>query len=209
MTQRPPERLFADRESAGRLLAAELRGESDCVVLGVVRGGVLVAKPIAAELRAPLDIVVIRKVGHPMQPELAIGAVSAEGDCVFTDYAVTFAEADLREWVDAAQQRARELEARLRGDNRALPLAEKTAIVVDDGIATSATIVCAAATARRRGAARIVGAVPIAPADVAAAVRPPFDDFLVLQSVSHPHFAVGRFYVNFHEVSDDEVRAVL
>jgi len=201
--------MFVDRESAGALLAEGLREESDAVILGVARGGVLVAQPIAALLRAPLDVLVIRKVGHPMQPELAIGAVSAKGDCVFTDYAAGFSDTDLREWAASAQTRARELEARLRDGAGEFPLEGRTAIVVDDGIATSATIVCAAAAARRRGAARVVGAVPVAPAECAASVRPQLDEFLVLQSVDHPHFAVGRFYVNFHEVSDEEVRAAL
>jgi len=168
-----------------------------------------VAEPVARELHAPLDLIVIRKVGHPLQPELAIGAVSSGGDVVFTEYAAGFSDADLRQWVGATMSAAQELEARIRHGIPQAPIAGMTAIVVDDGIATSATMLCASAAARRRGAARIVCAVPVAPDESLRQVRMHFDDVVVLQSVAHPHFAVGRFYANFAEVSDADVRAAL
>lgn len=201
--------MFVDRRSAGAQLAARLSGEQNAVVLGIARGGVIVAEPIAARLTAALDVIVIRKVGHPLQPELALGAVSADGDVIFTDYAASFLDADLRTWVDATIQKAQDLEARLRAGVTAVPVVGKTAIVVDDGIATSATMLCAIATARRRGAARIVAAVPVAPEESVPMLRTHCDLLVVLEAITHPHFAVGRFYVNFFEVSDDEVRQAL
>jgi putative phosphoribosyl transferase len=201
--------MFVDRRSAGAQLAARLSGEQNAVVLGIARGGVIVAEPIAARLAVALDVIVIRKVGHPLQPELALGAVSADGDVILTDYAASFSDADLRTWVDATIQRAKELEARLRAGVTAVPVIGKAAIVVDDGIATSATMLCAIATARRRGAVRIVAAVPVAPEESIPTLRTQCDLLVVLEAITHPHFAVGRFYVNFFEVSDDEVRLAL
>ena len=199
--------MFFDRQSAGTLLAGRLTDERNAVVLGIARGGVLVAEPIAAQLAAPLDVVVIRKVGHPLQPELAVGAVSADGDSILTDYAAAFSDADLRAWIETTIEKARQLEARLRPAGRPIPVEGKTAIIVDDGIATSATMLCAIAAARRRAAARVVCAAPVAPEECVAFVQARCDALVTLQTVSHPHFAVGRFYVNFQEVSDAEVRA--
>lgn len=201
--------MFFDRHAAGTLLASRLTDERNAVVLGIARGGVIVAEPIAHALAAPLDVLVIRKVGHPAQPELAVGAVSSQGDAILTDYAAAFDDSDLRAWVDATIEKARELESRLRPVASELAIEGKTAIIVDDGIATSATMLCAIAAARRRRSARVVCAAPVAPEECVPYVQSQCDALVTLQTVSHPHFAVGRFYVNFQEVSDAEVRSAL
>jgi putative phosphoribosyl transferase len=178
-------------------------------VLGIARGGVLVAAPVARDLGAPLDICVIRKVGHPAQPELAMGAVSSLGDVTLTDHARDVSPAELQARIDDARARAQALEARLRGDRGPVELAGRTVILIDDGIATSATMLCAIASARKRDAARVVCAVPVAPADFLSRLREACDRLVVLVAATDWHFAVGRYYVDFHEVADEEVRAAL
>lgn len=178
-------------------------------MLGIARGGVLVAAPVARALAAPLDVCVIRKVGHPAQAELAMGAVSASGDVVLTEHARDIPQAQLDALVVATQARARALEAQLRGDRPALDVRGRTVILVDDGIATSATMLCAIETARGRGAARVVSAVPVAPADFLERLRAKADRLVVLEPAREWHFAVGRYYADFGEVSDEEVRAAL
>ncbi len=178
-------------------------------MLGIARGGVLVADPVARALRDPLDVVVVRKVGHPAQPELAMGAVSATGDVVLTDHARDVSKAELDVLIAAAQARAGALETSLRGDRPPVDVRGKPAIIVDDGIATSATMLCAIESARRRGATRIVCAVPVAPADFLGRLRASCDRLVVLIPATEWHFAVGRYYADFREVSDEEVRATL
>jgi putative phosphoribosyl transferase len=178
-------------------------------VLGIARGGVLVAAPIAHALRAPLDVCVVRKVGHPGQPELALGAVSAAGDVVVTEYARELAPADLQARIDDAAGRARDLQTQLREGRPPLDIRERTVVLIDDGIATSATMLCAIAYARRFEARRVVCAVPVAPADYLERFGAACDRLLVLQPARERQFAVGRYYEDFHEVSDEEVRAAL
>jgi len=178
-------------------------------VLGIARGGVLVAAPVAHALHAPLDVSVIRKIGHPAQPELAMGAVSSLGDVTLTEHARDVPPADLATRIEDARTRAEALETRLRGDRAPLDLASTPVIVIDDGVATSATMLCAIESARRRGAARVVCAVPVAPADFLDRLRAACDRLVVLIAATDWLFAVGRYYTDFHEVSDEEVRAAL
>ena len=178
-------------------------------MLGIARGGMLVAAPVAQALRADLDVCVIRKIGHPSQPELAMGAVSPDGETSLTDYARDVSPEELRERIAAAQAAGRALEERLRGDRARVELRDRTVIIIDDGIATSATMLCAIKHARSRSAARVVCAVPVAPADFVERFRGAADRLVVLTASSEWHFAVGRYYVDFHEVSDEEVRAAL
>jgi putative phosphoribosyl transferase len=197
---------FLDRRAAGVSLARVLRSTPDTVVLGVARGGVIVAAAVAEALAAPLDVLVIRKVGHPMQPELAIGAVSAHGEVVATEHAAGFSQAVAQSLFNRTSQQARALEERLRGDNPPLSLAGRPVIIVDDGIATSATIMCAMSEARKLGASRIGCAVPVAPADCVIHLRPYCDELVVLVASRELPFAVGRYYFMFQEVSDARVR---
>lgn len=178
-------------------------------MLGIARGGVIVAAPVAHALGAPLDVCVIRKVGHPAQPELAMGAVSAAGDVALTEYARDVSPQELQSRVDEARARAQALETRLRDGRQPIDIRDRTVILIDDGIATSATMLCAIAFARSHGAARVVCAVGVAPADFVERFGSACDRLVVLHPVSEWQFAVGRYYADFREVSDEEVRAAL
>ncbi|HXW76727.1 MAG TPA: phosphoribosyltransferase family protein [Candidatus Eremiobacteraceae bacterium] len=200
--------MFADRHAAGELLGARLAVERRPAVLGIARGGVIVADAVARVLSAPLDVLVIRKVGHPLQNELALGAVSASGEAVRTPYAAEFSEAQLAAFFARAADRARSLERALR-PGPPLDVRGSTAIVVDDGIATSATMSCAVAHARDAGAARIICAAPVSPADSIPPLLRLCDVVEVLTVSTDRDFAVGRFYADFREVDDRQVAEVL
>jgi putative phosphoribosyl transferase len=204
---------FADRADAGRRLAEQLerfRGE-DVVVLGLPRGGVPVAFEVARALGAPLDVIVVRKLGLPFQPELAMGAIGEGGvrivdrDLVrrtlVSDEELAAVEAGERAELD---RRAR----RFRGDRPPTPLAGRTAIVVDDGVATGSTARAACQVARAQGAARLVLAVPVGPPDSIAGLRAVADKVVCLEA--HRWFvAIGQFYADFSQTPDEEVLDLL
>jgi putative phosphoribosyl transferase len=205
-------RLFKDRADAGRQLAgrlAFLRGQ-DVVVLGLPRGGVPVAFEVAEALRAPLDVLVVRKLGVPFQPELAFGAIGEGGVRVINESVVR--EADLSDEDMAAvekQQRA-ELQRRsqrFRQGREQISLAGRVAVIVDDGIATGATAKAACQVARAHGASRVVLAVPIGAADTAEVLAPYADEVVCLHAPAF-FYAVGQGYRNFTQTSDDEVVAL-
>lgn len=201
--------VFADREDAGRRLAARLghlRGEP-AVVLGLPRGGVPVAFQVAQALGAPLDVVMVRKLGVPSQPELAMGAVGEGGVRIINRQIVR--EARVREdelmAVEAREQAAVEARAaRYRASWPRQPLDGRVAVVVDDGIATGATARAACQVACAHGAARVVLAVPVAPPGWQARIGADADELACL-STPPAFFAVGQFYKSFRQVSDDEV----
>jgi putative phosphoribosyl transferase len=206
-------RTFRDRRDAGRRLAEQLehlRGEQP-VVVGLPRGGVPVAAEIAASLRARLDVIVVRKLGVPFQPELGLGAVGEGGVRVLNDDVVTLTRvqpADI-ERVEARERDEVERRAALfRGARPPLPLAGRTVIVVDDGIATGGTARAALQVARAQGARRVVLAVPVAPGDTLAALRADADDIVCLETPDDM-MAVGFWYADFSQTTDDEVRALL
>lgn len=161
--------LFTDRVDAGRKLAerlAPLAGE-DVVVLGLPRGGLPVAAEVADALRAPLDVCLVRKLGVPFQPELGMGAVAEEGVLVLNDHVVRasgVSQAELREIEQREREVLEDRARRYRGDRPPLEIGGRTVVVVDDGIATGSTARAACRTVRNRGAARVVLAVPVAPA---------------------------------------------
>jgi putative phosphoribosyl transferase len=204
---------FADRVDAGRRLAAALDhlGEENVVVLGLPRGGVPVAAEIAAALDAPLDVIVVRKLGTPGHEELGMGAIG-EGDVrVLNDDIVATVGASPAQLtaVEAAERAELERRAqRFRGDRPRLDLTGKTAIVVDDGIATGSTAIAALQVARAQGAARTVLATPVAPHGIERRVAPYADEFVALDT---PRWfsAVGQFYDNFDQTTDSEVIACL
>jgi putative phosphoribosyl transferase len=169
----------------------------------------VVAAPVAATLHAPLDVIVIRKVGHPWQPELALAAVSSGGDVVVNDYARGFPPDLLDARIRETTAKAQELAARLRPGCGPIDCAGQTAIVVDDGNATSATMACAVLYVRRCGASRVVCAAPVAPADQVEALAERCDRLELLVAAREREFAVGRYFMDFREVSDEEVRAAL
>jgi putative phosphoribosyl transferase len=202
--------MFTDRVDAGRRLAAKLKRYDrapDTVVLGIPRGGVVVAAEVARELHLPLDIVFAAKVGAPGNPEYAIGAVTADGVLLGNP------DAELPpSMLEAAAGPAREKIARqlhsLRGDRPPLSLAGQTTIVVDDGLATGLTARAAVGYLKRQGAEKIVLAVPVAAASSAATLRDEADEFVAVD-VPSAFFAVGQFYATFGQTEDDEVRGLL
>jgi putative phosphoribosyl transferase len=211
--RRASDPLFADRAEAGRLLArrvAEIAPASP-VVLGLPRGGVPVALEVARALDAPLDVIVVRKLGVPHQAELAMGAIGEDGVRVLNADLIRQAAITERE-VAAVEQRERaELERRarrFRAERPRVPLGGCTAVVVDDGIATGSTARVACQVARAHGAARVVLAVPVAPAETVARLRADVDDLVCLAS-PEPFFAVGQFYADFSQTSDGDVVACL
>jgi putative phosphoribosyl transferase len=204
--------VFEDRAQAGRLLGRRLehlRGQ-DLVVLGLPRGGVPVAFEVARELRAPLDVIVVRKLGVPWHPELAMGAVGEGGALVLNHALVERVGVSDRE-VLLAESRARaELEERVRRLRRGrdpLDLEGRTAVVVDDGIATGATAQVACEVARHLGARRVVMAAPVGPPDAQHEVVGA--DEVVLLETPEPFVAVGRHYRDFAPTTDDEVAVLL
>ncbi|WP_330241969.1 phosphoribosyltransferase [Streptomyces sp. NBC_00525] len=205
--------LFADRADAGRRLAEALDplAQSDPVVLGLPRGGVPVAFRVAQELGAPLDVIVVRKLGVPRHPELGFGAIGEGGVRVISDDIVR--RAGVSESEIASVERAEEAEllrrARaFRGDRPRIPLEGRTAVLVDDGIATGATALAACAVARAQGAAHVVLAVPVAPPSAAARLREEADE-LVCLSAPAGFSAVGEWYRDFGQTPDEEVVALL
>ena len=207
--------MFEDRRDAGRRLARKLAsyGGSDCVVVGLPRGGVVVADEVAAALGAPLDVVVVRKLRAPDDPELAIGALvaGAPPDVTLDEKAIEALAVPpdhVLDEITAQLAEARLREALLREGRRPEPLAGRLAIVVDDGIATGNTMSAAVRAVRRTRPRRVVVAVPVAAADALAALRPLVDEVVCLR-IPWRFGAVGAFYRQFAEVSDGEVSALL
>ena len=207
---------FADRREAGRRLAAVIAArrdlvDADPVVIGLPRGGVPVAAEVAAVIGAPLDVIVVRKVGVPYQPELALGAVG-EGDVLVLDEALARSLRIGRDEIDrlVATQRAAvaERSRRFRTSAPQLSLRGRLVIIVDDGVATGATARAACKVAYAAGARRVVLAVPVAPIDAAERFAGDVDEFIAL-STPESFMAVGQWYREFGQVDDDEVVALL
>ena len=204
---------FADRVDAGRRLAAaldHLRAD-DVVVLGLPRGGVPVAAEVAAALGAPLDVIVVRKLGTPGHEELGMGAIGEGAVRVLNDEIVRSVgvSAEQLAAVETAERAELERRARrFRGDRPRLDLAGKTAVVVDDGIATGSTAIAALQVVRVLGASRVVLATPVAPHGIERRVAP-FADELVVLDTPRWFSAVGQFYDDFDQTSDAEVIACL
>jgi putative phosphoribosyl transferase len=206
-------RGFRDRADAGRRLAQELeRFRAECpIVLGLPRGGVPVASEISRALDAPLDVIVVRKLGVPSQPELAMGAVGEDGALVVNERVVHLAGVTARQ-LAAVEDREREEVVRrgrrFRGARPPLRLDGRTVIVVDDGIATGSTARAALEVARAHGAARIVLAVPVAAPESLDQLAA-FADEVVCLLAPPGFFAVGQWYDNFTQVSDEAVNTLL
>lgn len=206
------EERFADRAEAGRRLAetlGHLRGQ-DVVVLGLPRGGVAVAYEVAKALDAPLDVIVARKLGAPHQPELAIGAIAPGASVLRAELVeiLGISAEEIERIAERERGRAAELEARLRRGRPPLDLAGRTAVVVDDGLATGATATAAVRSARQRGPARVVLAVPVAAPESLADLEREVDEVVAVLRPRDMH-AVGLWYEEFPQLSDDEVEAML
>jgi putative phosphoribosyl transferase len=204
---------FADREDAGKRLADQLcylRGQP-AVVLGLPRGGVPVAAEVAARLGAPLDVIIVRKVGVPFQPELAMGAVGEDDAAVTSRDVVAMAGVTDQELASLQARERAEVAARAaryRAVRPRLDLAGKVAVVVDDGIATGATARAACQIARAHGAARVVLAVPVAPPGWQERIGSGADEFACVLEPPN-FFAIGQFYEDFSQTGEDQVIACL
>lgn len=206
---------FRDRQHAGRRLAAHLMHLRDQhpVVLALPRGGVPVGYEVAEALAAPLDVILVRKIGAPGMPELALGAiVGGERRDEVLDERIIAELAVPRSYIaKQVADQAAEIERRRRlycGDHPPVPLAGRCAIVVDDGIATGATVRAALLAIRRRRPSRLVLAAPVAPPETIERLRPEADEIVCL-SMPTDFYAIGQFYDEFHQLSDDEVLSCL
>ena len=204
--------MFRDRAEAGRALGRRLQEQrfDDPVILGLPRGGVVVAAEVAAVLAAPLDVLVARKLGVPRQPELAFGAVApgivALRDDVVAAAGITDAQID-----DAAARESAkldELAERYRDGSAPVPVRGRTAVIVDDGLATGATATAAARSIRSDRPARVIVAVPVCASQTASELRSEVDMVICLGEYESFH-AVGMYYQDFASVSDEEVRRLV
>ena len=203
---------FASRQDAGRRLGKFLRehGISADIVLGLPRGGVVVAAEVARELKLPLDVLVVRKIGHPLHREFAVGAL-AEPDVFILDEmslsGIPVARSLLEKVIVDETARLREYRSRFRR-SAALSLQNKTVLLVDDGLATGATSEAAVLSARQQKALRIIVAAPVASTSAFEKMQRAADDVVVLEL--DPYFAaVGQYYDDFSQTTDDEVVALL
>jgi putative phosphoribosyl transferase len=204
---------FRDRREAGRRLAERLSGlrASSPLVLGLPRGGVPVAFEVANALGAPLDVLVVRKLGVPFQPELGMGAVGEDGVRVLNPDVLRQAgvtETQLAAVEARERAQVEERAVRLRRGRPAVPLQGRTVVIVDDGLATGGTARAAVQVARARGADRVILAVPVAPPETVAALRRDADDVVAVET-PEPFFAIGGWYTDFSPTSDDEVVQLL
>jgi len=203
---------FRDRVEAGRLLGEQLRGDQldDPVVVGLPRGGVVVAAEVAEALGAPLDIVVARKLGVPWQPELAFGAVAPGAVALRDDVIAATGLARVDVEAAAARESALlpDLARRYRGDVRPVPLRGRTAVIVDDGLATGATATAAVRSVRLEDPKHLIVAVPVCAAPTATELRREADRVICLGEY-HDFQAVGMYYDDFAAVPDTAVRALV
>jgi putative phosphoribosyl transferase len=201
--------MFADRLDAGGRLATRLGAEviTDGVVIGLARGGVEVGAEVARRLQMPLDALAVRKIGHPLQPEYAIGAVTPDGG-IHLRPGTELDPSEVAAAASAALADAAALDGRLHAGRPAVELAGRTCVLVDDGLATGATMAAAVSWARGRGARRVIVAVPVgAPATVD--VIEPLADGLVCLETPDALGSVGEWYDDFGQVADDRVVELL
>jgi putative phosphoribosyl transferase len=207
-------RRFLDRADAGRVLAGELHrhaNQEDTLVLALPRGGVPVAHEIARELNAPLDIFMVRKLGFPGHEEFALGAIASGGVRVLNPQAFNLADFSDEEINAIVAREMLELERRehiYRGDRSVSEVREKTVILVDDGLATGSTMRAAVQALRLLGPKRIVVAVPVGSADACEMLSREADE-VVCAAIPEPFHAVGEWYVDFGQTSDEQVHELL
>ncbi|HXF48433.1 MAG TPA: phosphoribosyltransferase family protein [Verrucomicrobiae bacterium] len=203
---------FADRADAGRKLAEALskyKGD-DVVVLALPRGGVPIGLEVANYLNAPLDLVIARKIGHPYSPEYAVAAVSEEGEVLYNEkekrnLEPAWFETQIKEKLEEARRRRR----LYLGERKPVSVEGKIAIVVDDGIATGLTLRVSLLAVKNRRPAKLVVAVPVAPLDTVARLKKEVDDVVVVHLPDNFLGAIGAYYDDFSQVSDEEVIAMM
>jgi putative phosphoribosyl transferase len=195
---------FADRTEAGMLLAEKLSDykNKDAIVLAIPRGGVPIGAIIASYLNAPLDLIMIKKIGHPLNEEFAIGAVSPEGRILNNISGIS------KEYIEQETDRLRkslnEKYHRYTGKNQSLNIKDKTAIIVDDGIATGNTVLAAVELAKKHNPAKVIVATPVCSVSAAEKIKEKADDFVAVL-VPLDLYAIGQFYENFSQTEDEEV----
>jgi len=203
--------MFADRYDAGRQLAralAKYKGKKNVLILAIPRGALQLGGVLHDELKAPLDIIVTKKIGHPMSEEYAIGAVGPGGEYFVSEGSVDVSP----EYIEGERKRletlVEEKYSRYRGERPRPDVRGKTVILVDDGIATGSTLIAAIHVLRKQKPAKIVVAVPVAPADGLARVKAEADEVVCLL-VPEDFYAIGQFYDDFPQVDDEEAIAIL
>jgi putative phosphoribosyl transferase len=205
---------FRDRKYAGRALARRLAlfaGRRDVTVLALPRGGTPVAYEVAKALHAPLDVLVVRKLGVPWNPEFAMGAIASGGERLIDDMLVRELGISTRDVEEVASNEAYELERRVRvyrGGRPAPDLRGRTVILVDDGLATGSTMRVAVRAVRRQSPARVVVAAPVAAPEACELLRGEADE-VVCAEMPDPFLGVGRWYLDFSQTSDEEVCRLL
>lgn len=205
--------IFRDRSDAGRQLAValeHLRG-SDAVVVGLVRGGVVIAAEVAKMLGLAIDVMIVKKIGAPENEELALGAVSEDGIGVFNDHLIAMLGVSrdyLRKEIERKKEQIKEARRGYLQGRQSVQLSEMTVVLVDDGIATGASMKAAIQAARAQQAGRVIVAVPVAASESLKEMELEADEVVCLYSPSI-FYAVGAFYKNFPQITDDEVAALL
>lgn len=205
---------FQDRNEAGQLLAEKLKASrysKNLIVLAIPRGGVVVGKELAEILGCPLDVIVTKKIGAPANPELAVGAIGPIGEPVVNEKLAIQVGADekyLQSQIPKLQVEIKRREKRFRADKPSLNLKDKQVIITDDGVATGATMAAAVEIVRQQEPKRIVVAVPVIAQDTLAKIENLADEVIYLQA-PRLFFAVGQFYRDFKQVSDEEVIQLL
>ena len=206
--------MFEDREDAGRKLCPKLKkflSKKDCVVIGLTRGGVITAKKISSALNLPLKALVVKKIGAPQNPELAIGAIVSLKD-TYWDLKLlksfNIAEEERKVLVLQKLKEVKALQKILKIKNRAFDFKNKTVILVDDGVATGASVIVAAKYLKRVKVKSIILATPVIAADTLINIKKYFDIVVYLQK-RKDFYAVGQFYYNFEEIYDEKVAIIL
>lgn len=205
--------MFKDRTEAGKILADALSGYKDKspIVLAIPRGGVVVACEVAKALKAPIDLIIPRKIGAPGQPELAIGAATEDGTTILNQDILRYLRVSDNYIKDETKHQVEEIKRRMErylGSRPRLSIEGKVVILVDDGVATGATIRAAIASIRKRNPALIVLAIPVGPLDTVEELRREADEVTCLMT-PEPFYAIGQFYRSFEQTSDEEVIQIL
>lgn len=205
--------FFKDRKDAGEQLGNALQKykSENTVVIGIPRGGVVVAAEAARSLNAPLDVIIPRKLGAPHNPEVAIGAVTQDGTVIQDEVMVRrlgLSDLQIKQMAEQVSEEIRRRVEKYRNGKTGLDLRDKTVVVVDDGIATGFTVQAALQSVRNNGAAKLVLAVPVAPAETIGLLREIVDSLVCLY-IPEVFYAVGQFYIDFDQTSDEEVIKLL
>lgn len=207
-------KIFKNRQAAGKLLAQRLRhfsSDRGIIVLGIPRGGVVVAYEISKQLNLPLDVIITRKIGAPNQKELALGAIDADGEVVWDEKRVLELEVKSEQVKEIIREELDELERRekaYRKGKKPLEVEGKTIILVDDGIATGSTTLAAINYLKRHKSKKIILAVPVSSKDSLEKIKSEVDEVVVLE-IPDEFSAVGQFYQEFPPVEDEEVISLL